>query len=451
MNTTMNTLYNAVEAYKDQILAAERHIWKNPETGYREWKTHAYMKEQFEKLGYTVTEVGNIPGFYTDIDTGRPGPKVAVFAEMDSLIVPTHPEADPATGYVHACGHHCQCAAMLGIAAAFKAEGALDNLSGVIRLIVVPAEELIEIGYRQQLKDEGIIRYFGGKVEFMYRGILDGVDLSLMVHTSGGDTVGCSKGSNGCVTKEYTFIGKGAHAGGAPHNGINALYAANIAMQAANALRETFKEKDCVRFHPIITRGGDAVNAIPDYVTVESYVRAASMEAIGAENEKINRAFVAAAAAMGCKLQLKDLHGYAPRFNDRGMRKVFEEVATEIMPEGKVNISENWGTGCSDMGDVNCIMPSIHPYAGGAKGASHSNEYVIVDPYLACVVSAKAQAGVVAALLQDGAARAKQVMAEGRQDYPTIREYLESIDKLSFSGDCVTYEEDGTVTLKYKN
>ena len=44
----MNTMYNAIEAYKDTILAAERHIWKNPETGYREWKTHAYMKEQYE-------------------------------------------------------------------------------------------------------------------------------------------------------------------------------------------------------------------------------------------------------------------------------------------------------------------------------------------------------------------------------------------------------------------
>jgi len=450
MSANLEALFQSVENYKDTILAAERHIWKHPETGYREWKTHAYMKEQFEKLGYAVTEAGNIPGFYTDLDTGRPGPTLAIFAEMDSLIVPSHPEADPETGYVHACGHHCQCAAMLGIAAALKAEGALDSLSGRIRLIVVPAEELIEIGYRQQLKDQGIIRYFGGKVEFMHRGILDGVDLSMMVHTSS-KGIGANKGSNGCFTKEAIFIGKGSHAGGAPQNGINALYAATLAMQAANSLRETFHERDCVRFHPIITKGGDAVNAIPDYVTVESYLRAASEEAMAAQNEKVNRAFAGAAAAMGCKLQLKDLHGYAPRYNDPTMKQVCKEVAQLLAPEEDLNFTEGWGTGCSDMGDVSCVMPGIHPYAGGCKGSAHSSTYFIEDPYYACVISAKMQVGMTAVLLQDDAARAKDVLAKGRQDYPTIREYLDSIDKLSFSGDTVTYQEDGTVTLKYKN
>ena len=149
----LNTMLQAIDGYKDPILAAERHIWKNPETGYKEWKTHAYMKEHFEALGYTVTEAGNIPGFWTDVDTGRPGPTIAVFGEMDSLIIPTHPECDPATGNVHACGHHCQCAALLGIAAGLKAPGALDGLVGRIRLIAVPAEELIEVGWRRQLKE----------------------------------------------------------------------------------------------------------------------------------------------------------------------------------------------------------------------------------------------------------------------------------------------------------
>ena len=185
MDAKLNALFDAVEAQKEMILAAERHIWKNPESGYREWKTHAYMKKKFEELGYSVTEFGNIPGFYTDLDTGKTGPKLAIFAEMDSLIVPSHPEADPETGAVHACGHNCQCAAMLGVAAGFKAEGALDDLSGSIRLIVVPAEELIEVPFRKQLQKDGIIRYIGGKQELMYRGILDDVDLSFMVHTEG--------------------------------------------------------------------------------------------------------------------------------------------------------------------------------------------------------------------------------------------------------------------------
>ena len=157
-------LKEIVAGQRDLMFAAERHIWKHPETGYREWKTHEYLAGEFKKLGYELTEAGNIPGFYTDLDTGRPGPKLLIMGELDSLIVATHPECDPETGFVHACGHHAQSAALLGIAAALKQPGALDGMSGSIRLMAVPAEELIEIGYRASLREKGIIKYFGGKV-----------------------------------------------------------------------------------------------------------------------------------------------------------------------------------------------------------------------------------------------------------------------------------------------
>ncbi len=448
MDKKLDALFQAVEDHKDTVLEAERYLWNHPEPGYREWNTHRYMKEQFEALGYTVTEAGNIPGFYTDLDTGRPGPRIAVFAEMDSLIIPTHPEAQPDTGYVHACGHNCQCAAMLGVAAALRAPGALDSLSGSIRLILVPAEELIEIAYRRGLKEQGIIRYFGGKQEFMYRGILDGVAMALMVHT-GRDGLRCTKGSNGCVIKEAAFLGKAAHAGGAPQNGINALYAANLGFQAANALRETFVDNDHIRFHPIITAGGDSVNAIPDRVTVESYLRGATVEAIARENRKMNRAFAGAAAAMGCGLELRDFHGYSPRVNDLGMKQAAREIAQLLVPQEEIGFSETWTTGCSDMGDVTCVMPGLHPHAGGAEGAGHSPYYRITDPYLACVVSAKWQAGIVALLLREDAARARQILAAGRQDYPSIPDYLAQIDTLTVESTVVTYPDDHTATVKY--
>ena len=83
-----------VEKQRELILAANEYIWKNPETGYREWKTHAYLEEAFAKLGYELTLAGDIPGFTAEVDTGREGPTVAVFGELDSLIVRTHPDAD---------------------------------------------------------------------------------------------------------------------------------------------------------------------------------------------------------------------------------------------------------------------------------------------------------------------------------------------------------------------
>ena len=106
------------------------YIWKHPETGYREWNTSAYLAGQFEKLGYTLVKAGDIPGFYADLDTGKPGPKIAILGELDSLIVKNHPDADAETCAVHACGHNAQCATLIGVAAALKEPGALEGMCG---------------------------------------------------------------------------------------------------------------------------------------------------------------------------------------------------------------------------------------------------------------------------------------------------------------------------------
>lgn len=87
-------------------------------------------------------------------------------------------------------------------------------------------------------------------------------------------TVSIGESSNGFVGKTVRYIGKTAHAADAPHEGVNALNAACLGLMGINALRETFREQDVVRVHPIITKGGDFVNSVPDDVRLELYVRA---------------------------------------------------------------------------------------------------------------------------------------------------------------------------------
>ncbi|MGI6537016.1 MAG: amidohydrolase [Caldicoprobacterales bacterium] len=444
-------LMKSVDKHRELILSAERHIWKNPETGYKEWKTSAYLEAEFEKLGYDLVKPGDIPGFYTTLDTGRPGPCILVFGELDSLICEDHQEADPETKAVHACGHNAQCAALLGLAAALKEDGVLDGLSGSIRLCAVPAEELIETDFREKLRQKGTIKYFGGKVEFLYRGYFNDVDMAFMFHTTNNKVhFSATRGSNGAIVKNINYKGVAAHAGGSPHQGINALYAANLGMQAINSIRETFRDLDRVRVHPIITRGGAAVNAIPNDVLMESYVRGADLDVIREVNDKVNRALAGAAASIGARLHLSDRPGFSPLINDKNLLKVAEEAMKEVAPAGEISITDNWGTGCTDMGDISAVMPAIHPYAGGSEGLSHGNDYRIADPEKACVNSAKCQLIMIHMLLSNGAAKAKKVIEEKELRYSSKEEFFKAIDSFMLDKDAVIYQDDGTVLLDYK-
>ena len=440
-----NVLFEAIENKKDLILEAERYIWKHPEIGFREWNTHKYLKGLYEELGYTVNEAGDIPGFYIDIDTGRPGPCIGVFGEMDGLTIPEHPEADKETGAVHACGHNTQCAALLGVAIALKAKNALDGMCGRIRLFAVPAEEMVDCRFGKELVDKGILHFYGGKQEFIYRRYLDDVDMAIMVHIIG-KGFAINSGCNGYLKKEFTFIGKSTHAAG-PFGAKNALYAANNAIANTNALRETFSEQNKVRFHSIITSGGEAVNVIPSLVKVESAVRGLTMKAILTTNKKINLAFAAGAMSMGCRLIINDSIGYLPRKEDKNLQNAFLAVARTLFDESEIKKNPS-SAGCTDMGDVSAIMPVCHAFIGGSVGSSHTEGVRITDPELACVKNAKLQAGVLSYLLSNNAAEAQKVIDEADVLYSSTDEYIEAMSKIAFNEEAVIYNDDGSVIVR---
>lgn len=443
----MKELIAAVEKHRKLILDTEAYIWKNPETGYKEHKTTAYLAEVFRSLGYDLVMAEGITGFYTVLDTGRPGPEVLVMGEMDSILCPEHPDADPQTGAVHSCGHHAQCAALVGVAAALKEPGILETLSGRIRLCAVPAEELLEIEYRSELKKQGKIHWLGGKSEFLSRGYFDGVDLAFMVHTTGSDKFQIPKGSVGCITKQIIYKGVAAHAGGAPWNGVNALYAASCGLNAVNAIRETFKESDIIRVHPIMTSGGAMVNAIPEAATLESYVRGLTFDAITDANRKVNRALCGAALSLGANVEIVDMPGYAPLRNSLGMKQVAAEAAALAIPEYEARVSEDISSGSTDMGDLCSIMPVIHPYAPGAEGKSHGNNYRIADSEKACIGSAKWQLGMLKILLGSGAERAKQIVAEYEPPFASKEDYLSFMESLNTAGDRIDYSDPGRAAV----
>lgn len=449
-------IIKAAEANRQIAFEAERYIWKHPQTGYTEWIANEYLIEKFEALGYKLVRAdqdpkhGKIPGFYTDVDTGRPGPMLCIMGELDALDIANHPES--VNGMCHSCGHNAQAATMLGLAATLKTDPSiLDGLSGKIRLMLVPAEEMIQLAFRSNLIKEGTISYMGGKVEFLHRGYYDGVDLALMVHSGNlGDKYdfSCGQGNNGCMAKVITYKGKSSHAGGAPHEGINAQYAAMLGLQACNDLRETLQEKDTIRFHPIMKGVNCAVNIIPDEMVIESYVRGSNIEAMKRENKKFNRALAGAAAAIGCELHIDDKPGYSPEIHDVAYMQLVEEVCKDLAGADRVNFEyDSWSTGSSDFGDLTCVMPGIQFTSAGASGTAHGINYYLADPERLLINSIKAQLLVADKLLKDDAAKAKEIVANYKAPYASIPEYLDAIGDFILDRDVVEYEENGNVKL----
>src|SRR2546426_789722 len=138
----------------------------------------------------------------------------------------------------------------------------LDRRAGRVVFFSVPAEEYGDIEWRVAQARAGRLEFLGGKPELLRLGHFDDVDLAMMIHTTPrteDGKAGVPASNNGCIVKTVRYVGRAAHAGGAPHMGINALYAAQIGLMAINAIRETFRDEDTIRVHPIITHGGPQV------------------------------------------------------------------------------------------------------------------------------------------------------------------------------------------------
>ncbi len=400
-----------IDKNSEKIIAIGRKILENPEMGYKEEKTAALVKEELSALridaecGLAVTGVkGRMKGKSSDIT-------VAVMGELDAVTCATNPDADPKTGAAHACGHNAQIAAMLGAAMGLSA--VKDELFGDVCFLATPAEEFVEMGYREALRDAGKIEYLGGKQELIRVGAFDDIDMAMMVHAEGStpEAAAIVGGSSlGFVAKTVNFKGKAAHAGGAPHEGVNALNAAMAALMCIHAQRETFRDEDKIRVHPIITNGGELVNIVPADVAMETYVRGANFRAINDASEKVDRAIKGAAYAIGASAEIKNLKGYLPLLQDSEMSAIFKENAARFIPEDKIYEGIDM-VGSSDVGDLSHLIPVIQPTMGGFFGSAHSREFKISSPELAYLMPAKIMALTVVDLLADGASAAKNVKA----------------------------------------
>jgi amidohydrolase len=416
-------VFRAIDRRADEIVTLGETIRRHPELGFKEVKTARLVEEALGQLGLAPKTGLALTGVRADLSGGTgDGPTFAVLGELDALVVAGHPEADPQTGAAHACGHNAQVAGMLGAAMGLVDAKAFAHLAGHVVFFAVPAEEYGDIEWRVGQARRGALEFLGGKPELLRLGHLNDVDLAMMIHLTSrpeDGLAGVPTSNNGCIVKTVRYVGKAAHAGGAPHLGVNALYAATLGLGAINAIRETFRDEDTIRVHPIVTHGGSQVNVIPGEVRIETYVRGRSVEAILDAERKVDRAFKAGALALGATVEIETLPGYLPMQCDATMARYFRETAVGLVGEAQYR-QVGHRTGSTDMGDLSQVMPVLHPYMGGATGSGHGADYAIVDKTLAYIAVAKALAAMAVDMLADDAKGAREVLAQARP--PMTRE-----------------------------
>lgn len=404
--TIKQKVCEAIAAHRADIEAIANAILAEPELGFKEVKTAKKVQDALAKLGLEFTTEHGLTGVKARMKGRTSKRTIAMLAELDAIVCRNHKNADPVTGAAHCCGHNIQIANM--IAVAYGLREVMDELDGDVVLFAVPAEEYVEIDWRNAQRDANRLKYLGGKQQLIAEGAFDDIDMAMQMHVAAGSEFNLGASSNGFIGKLIEYHGRPAHAAFAPEEGINALNAAMMGVMGVNAIRETFRDQDHVRFHPIINAGGDLVNVIPDYVKMESYVRASNIEAMARYNKAVDRALKAGGDALGAKCDIQNLPGYLPLRPDQAFRDLLRENAVDLFGEDQVTLGEH-SAGSTDMGDVSHLMPVVHPWVGCVDGVLHGADYALRDGEVAYTKTPQVLALTIVDLLANGAEKAEAI------------------------------------------
>ncbi|HAO51143.1 MAG TPA: amidohydrolase, partial [Runella sp.] len=145
----------ASDAIESKVIAWRRDFHEHPELGNQEFRTAKIVAEHLRKLGYEVKEKVAVTGVIGVLKGGKPGPVVALRADMDGLPVTERVDIpfksnvvtefnNQKTGVMHACGHDSHVAILMGVAEVLASMQ--KDLAGTVKLIFQPAEEGVYTG-----------------------------------------------------------------------------------------------------------------------------------------------------------------------------------------------------------------------------------------------------------------------------------------------------------------
>lgn len=371
MTSARDAVTADVARRRDDLLDLSHRLHAHPEVAWEEHRAAAWVGEAMSAAGFAVQP--SYLGLDTALraSTGSGPLHVVLCAEYDAL-----------PGLGHACGHNIIAASSVGAALALGAVA--DELGLTVTLLGTPAEE-----------------GGGGKIVMLERGAFDGVHLALMAHPG---PVDVARARPYAVSHlDIAYDGKAAHAAAYPEDGVNAADAFTVAQVALGLLRQQLPSG--TRVHGLVTRHGEAPNAIPQRSEGRWYVRGDSTALMEATRERVLRCFEAGAVATGCTLHVEE--PTAPYAELRTDDDLLDRYVRNAEGLGRRFVDGDVGLGrmsraSTDMGNVSQVVAAIHPYVGigSAPAVNHQAEFA------AACVTAEADA----ALLDAAAALALTVV-----------------------------------------
>lgn len=395
-----NKVVEVLDQMSEKTIELGRMLFDTPELGFKEYKTKEILVNELKEAGFEIEREFARTGFQVSIGSGHP--HIGLIAELDAIPTLGHPKADlNDQSAAHTCAHSTQCVIMTSVLKALKEVGA-ESLGGKVSIFFTPAEEFTDMTFRKELIEKGELHYASGKIEMLYEGVFDDVDLCLHLHAMGNDEYRFASDSHlaGFIYKKFTFVGKASHAAVLPHLGVNALNAFALFQSAVGMLRETFVDEDKNRFHGILTEGGQTVNSIPERVVYEGYVRSFNTSNMKLLNDKLTNAAKCCAQAVGAECIVEDAPGYLPFRPCHELSLAVEENMLHFC-EPKEILHDEKSVAAGDIGDLGVFKPTIQFGYGGVGGVIHGKNMFIQDEERLYIESAKVTAMTVLDLLSD--------------------------------------------------
>jgi len=269
-NDPTTAIRDLTQRIAPRLIEIRRDIHAHPELGFEEVRTAGIVARELTRLGIPhQTQVGKT-GVVGLIEGGRPGPVLAIRADMDALPIQETsglPFASTYPGLMHACGHDIHTTTLLGVAEVLR--GLAPQLAGTVKLVFQPAEEGI-----------------GGMRAMIADGVMDGpqVDMALAFHNHPDipvGTFGFVRGAALAAADRFDIVlhGKSGHAA-FPHTTVDPIVAAALLV----AQLQTVVSREVPPTMPVVVtvgaiHGGTTYNIIPDSCAIKGIVRTLHPEA----------------------------------------------------------------------------------------------------------------------------------------------------------------------------